>query len=216
MRMINELVVKGEPSEIARLVGRLEAVPQNGWKRETEIEERLKGMGSAPWGALCFSSPGTPDRPPATLFLHKRGSSELSVANIFPKGRTALSDEEYNKILSEFDREILRPSSGDMGVQTLVIRPLARLEASLSSEALRRLKAFSTSANRPSPHPSDWRRWDQFLVQIHQDGSFLDEFDLAMWFADQGWAEPQFAPFLERFRTGKSLLSAYDEERSAR
>jgi hypothetical protein len=215
MRLTNELIVRGDPSEVAKLVERIESVPQNGWKREPEVEQRLKSMGAASQGAFCFSWQGGTGSPPASLFLHKRGLSELSVSNIVAKERRALSDEEYNEILAEFEQDILKPHSAGIGVETIVIPPLARLEASLSPEALRRLKSFSSKANKAVPHPLDWQRWDQFLVQIHQDGSLLDEVELAMWLVDQGWTEPQFGRFLERFRTGRSLLTAYDEERSA-
>jgi len=215
MRMINELVVRGAPSEIAKFVGRLENIPQTSWKRELEIEERLKDMGAAPSGAFAFSSEGDAGRPPASLILHRRGSAELFVSNIFAKGRRSLSDEEYNDMLSEFERDVVEPNARGIGIETIMIPPFDRLESSLSPEALRRLKAFSNDANRSALHPRDWRRWDQFLIQIHQDGSSADDFELALWLGNHGWTENQFGRFIERFRAGQSLLATYDEERSA-
>jgi hypothetical protein len=215
VRMINELTVRGEPSEVAKLVERMRNTPPNGWKREPEIEERLKSMGAAPLGALCFSWPGAAGQPSASLFLHEMGAGELSVSNIVPVERRPLSDEEYNSILSEFERDVIGPTSAGIRVATTIIPPLARLEASLSPEALGKLRSFSSAANKSFLHPLDWRRWDRFLVQIHLDGSSLDDADLAMWLAEQGWTEPQFGRLIERFKMGQSLLSAYDEERFA-
>jgi hypothetical protein len=215
MRMINDLIIRGDPPEVAKLVERMTNAPSNGWKREAAIEDRLKNMGVGSWGALCFSWQGAEGKPPASLFLHKRGLGELSVSNIVPVEPRPLTDEEYNSILSEFERDILQPTSAGVRVETIVVPPLARLEAALAPELVRKLKAFSEAANRSSLHPLDWKRWDQFLVQIHLDEASLDESDLAMWFAEHGWVESQFGPLLERFRAGQSLLSAYDEERSA-
>src|SRR5262249_17421226 len=157
---------------------------QTSWKREVEIEGRLKEMGAAPSGAFAFSSEGNANRPPASLILHRRGSAELFVSNIFAKGRRSLSDDEYNDMLSEFQRDVVEPNSRGIGVETIIIPPFDRLESSLSPEALRKLKAFSGEANRSAPHPRDWRRWDRFLIQIHQDGSSIDDFELALWLAN--------------------------------
>jgi len=215
MRMRNGLVVRGDPAEVAKLVERLEDAAPEGWKRDPESEERLKAMRVFPWGAYCFSWRGDAVRPAASLILHRQGLAELSVMNIVAKERRSLSDEEYNDILLEFEQDVLRPNIAGIRVETSIIPPVVGLEASLSTEALRRLKAFSSNANKAAPHPDDWRRWDQFLVQVHHDGSFLDDVELAMWLGNDGWTESQSAPFIDRFNVSQSLLATYDEERSA-
>jgi hypothetical protein len=215
MRMINELIIRGGPPEVSKLVERLEGAPSVHWKRAPAIEERLKSMRAASLGTLCFSWLGGEGKPASTLFLHKRGPGELAVSSIVAVERRPLTDEEHNGILSEFDREILRQTNEGVGVETIVVPPLARFEASLWPETLRQMKAFSTAANRSSLQPLDWKRWEKFLIHVYLNENSLDECDLAMWFAEHGWSESQFAPLLERFRLGRSLLSAYDEERSA-
>jgi hypothetical protein len=215
MRMINELIIRGEPPEVSKLVERMEGVPSAHWKREPAIEERLKSMRTAGLGTLCFSWLGGDGKPASSLFLHKRGPGELAVSNIVAVERRSLTDDEYNGILSEFDREILRQTNEGVGVETIVVPPLARFEAELWPETLRQLRAFSTAANRSSLHPLDWERWEKFLIHVYLKEGSLDECDLATWFAEHGWSESQFGPLLERFRVGRSLLSAYDQERSA-
>lgn len=213
MRMINELVVRGEPPEVAKLVQRFGSVPRDGWRREPEIEERLNGVGVAPRGAFCFSWQGTMGRPAASVILHKRGSGEISISNIVPVERRPLTDEEYNNILSGFDADVLRPMGDGLSVETLLVPPGVQLEKNLSSEARDALRAFSSTANKVAPHPLDWRRWDRFLVRSHLDHSPLDSSEIDWWLASEGWPEGRRGELVEAYEKGLSLLAEYDEER---
>jgi len=213
MRMVNDLEVVAEPSKIHELMRRVEGRPDDRWRRDREPVKRFEKMLSAPIEAFCFSIENEPGRPAATLWFERRGPSRLVVSNIVPAERRALTDEEYNAILDEFESSLLRPLAEGLGVDLRTISPGVKLEASLSREAMEMLRSFSATANRSGLHPLDWRRWGRFLIQTHLDGPTLDGTDLDWWLDQEGWPEEMRRLLVGSYETGLSLLAEYDEER---
>src|SRR5437588_164415 len=88
--------------------------------------------------------------------------------------------------------------------------------ADLSPDAVRLLRAFSTSANRAGLHPNDRRRWNAFLIRVHQDESLFDPALLDEWLQQEGWPEETRGQLVGEYEAARSLLSAYDEEAERR
>ena len=212
MRTTNELTIRGERTHLEGLLARVEALLRDGWKRDREAEERLGRRGAPrPW-AYCFSCTARGDRPAAGLWVHARGPNELYVANVVPLEKRELGEEESNRLLAEFEREFLRPAAAEVGVETEVVHRRPTLEHDLSPEAVRLLRAFSASANRTSLHPNDRRRWNAFLVRVHQDESLFDPALLDEWLQQEGWPENTRCQLLAEYDAARSLLLTYDEE----
>jgi hypothetical protein len=212
MRASNELTIRGERTRLERVLACVEALLRDGWKRDREAEERLGRRGSlGPWN-YCFSCTAKVDRAAAGLWIHARGPNELYVSSVVPLDKQELCEEEYNRLLTEFEREFLGPAAAEVGVHTEVLRHRLTLEYDLSAEALRLLRAFTTPANRKCLHPNDRRRWTAFLVRVHQDESLFDPALLDEWLQQEGWPQDTRCQLLGEYEAARSLLSAYDEE----
>ncbi len=216
MKTTNELAIRGERTNLERLLERVEALLRDGWKRDRQAEARLGQHGPlGPWGS-CFSCTAKADRPAAGLWAHARGPNELYVSNVVPLDKQELNEEEHNRLLAEFEREFLRPAAAEVGVEAEVVQHRLTLDHDLSPEAVRLLRAFSASANRACLQPNDRRRWNAFLVRAHQDESLFDPALLDEWLQQEGWPEATRCQLVGEHEAARSLLSAYDEEAERR
>ena len=212
MRMVNELVIRGEPTEVAKLVERIEAAPENGWKRDRSIEERLWRPANAKPSTYCFTTPVGPDQPPAHLLLWKM-RDRLEVSNILPVERVRLTEEQYNRILDQFNEGFLKPVVHGLDVEARIDPFRVKLENIVSREAWERLKVFSESADKLTLGPRDRHKWSRFVTQVHMDGSALDSEELDWWLDDSGWPKEQRRQLVEWYEEGLSMLKDYDEAR---
>jgi hypothetical protein len=216
MKTTNEVTIRGERTHLERLLARLEALLRDGWRRNREAEERRGRRGAlVPWN-YCFSCTAKGDRPAAGLWIHARRPNELYVSNVVPLEKQELSEEESNRLLTEFEREFLGPAAAQVGVDTEVVQHRLTLEDDLSPEAVRLMRAFSTSANRECLHSNDRRRWNAFLVRVHHDESLFDPALLDEWLRQEGWPEDTRRQLVGDYEAARSLLSAYDEEAQRR
>jgi hypothetical protein len=213
MRALNELVIRGPRADLMSLLQRLQGSLTNGWRCDCASEERLRGMGVGGGNALCFRCADTPDHPAAALWLQPRAPEEWYVSNIVPLGRKDLNDEEYNRILGEFETTFLEPLSRGSAVYPAIIPARTRLEDDLPPEAYRRLRAFSSVADRTGPHPNDRVHWLAFLIQAHRENAPLDIQTLQEWLEAEGWSQEQRGKLASEYETARALLARYDEER---
>ncbi len=212
MRTTSELTIRGERTHLQRLLPRVEALLRDGWKRDREAEERRGRRGALrPWD-YCFSCTAKADRPVAGFWVHAHRPNEWYVSNVVLLEKQELSEEESNRLLAEFHREFLAPAAAEVGVETEVVEHRRTLEDDLSPEAVRLLRAFSSSANRTSLHPNDRRRWNAFLVRVHQDELLFDPALLDEWLQQEGWPEEMRCRLVGEYEAARSLLLAYDEE----
>ncbi len=212
MKITTELTIRGEQSNLERLLARVEAILRDGWKRNRAAEERLGQHGLRGRWDYSFSCTATAGRPAAALWVHARSQNELFVSTVISLEKQKLTEEESNGLLVEFKREFLDPAAAEVGVETEVVQHLRTLEHDLSPEAVRLLQAFSASANRASLHPNDRRRWNAFLVRVHRDESLFDRAMLDEWLQQDGWPEDTRCQLLGEYEAARSLLLAYDEE----
>jgi hypothetical protein len=213
MRALNDLVIRGPGPEVTAFLRRLEGSLSGGWRRDRTLEARLHSTGVGDDRVFCFVCDDAPGRPAAALWLRPRGPDDWYASNIVPLGRRPpLSDEEYNHILGEFQSRFIEPLSRGSAVHSEVLPARIRLEYYLSPEAARRLRDFSAAANRTSLSPSDWQRWQQFLVRAHRDESPLDTPFLEEWLASEGWPDEARAELARDYESTRRLLWNYDEE----
>ena len=212
MRTTTELTIRGEQTRLERLLARVEALLRDGWKRDREAEERRARRGDLrPWD-YCFSCTAKACRPAAAFWVHARYPDEWYVSHVMSLERGKPSAEESHALLAEFEREFVGPAAAELGVETKVVQHRLTLEHDLSPEADRRLRAFSTSASRTSLHRDDRRRWNAFLIRVHQDESLFDPALLDEWLEQEGWPEDTRRQLVSEYEAARSLLLAYDEE----
>jgi hypothetical protein len=212
MRTTTELTLRGERTRLERLLSGVESLLRDGWKRDREAEERRGRRGALkPWDR-CFSCTAKPGRPAAGFWVHARGPDEWYISDVIPLEPRRLSAEESHKVLAEFEREFLELAAAEVGVETEVVMHRLTLEHDLSAEAVRRLRAFSTSASRTGLQPNDRHRWNAFLVRVHQDESVFDPALLEEWLQQEGWPEDVRCQLVSEYEAARSLLLAYDEE----
>ena len=214
MRAVNELVIRGPHIDIRSLLQRLETSLKNGWRRDRVLEERLRGTSLARRDIFCFSCEEASDRPAVALWFKARSAEEWHVSSVIPLNRPKLSDDEYNRILDEFETTFLSPLAQESAVHTKIFPPRIHLEYFLSSEGCRRLKAFSSAANHSGLHPNDRLRWHAFLNQAHREDSSLDSQTLDEWLTGEGWPEEIRRELIHEYETGRVLLTHYDEEQN--
>ena len=78
------------------------------------------------------------------------------------------------------------------------------------------LKTFSATADRGKLQPLDVRRWNAFVARTHLDDVVLDTSLLSAWLEGEGWQDPQRRQLVHEYAYGRSLLTVFDEERTAR
>ena len=166
MRMVNELIIRGEPPEVAKLIERIEAAPQNGWKRELAIEERLWRPPNAAPSTYCFATP-VGSGPPAAHVLLWKGRDELHVSSIIPVDRALLTDEQYNQILEQFQEGFLKPVADGLDVEVRIDPFRVKLEKIISREAFKKLRFFWSCGRQIHDQPSGSAQGVPLRDQVH-------------------------------------------------
>ncbi len=213
MQRVNDLVVRGNQAEVAKLVERIE---RNNivadWRRDRDSEERLESTSDGALSTYCFKLVNGPLRP-VMLILTRRGWEELYVMSIVTLDGDPLSDVEYNRILGDFHANVLVFMSVGIKVLVEMRPPRMELEEFLSSEAMDRLREFSIASAKGDDHVPDLPRWHRFVIQAHLDGCYLDSEDLDYWLMGDGFSPEDRRDLLISFAEGRNFLREYDEAR---
>jgi hypothetical protein len=215
----NELIVRFDDSDAAEVFRRLESAPTSGWIRQPELEERMRKMRATGAGAYCFTKKFDPGLGEVAVWLQTRGPKELYVSSIIAlNARRSLTLEQYNQVLEDFERSFIEPLTSGLRSHVFNYQALAAptLEDALSTDLIRRLRAFSATANKAVPRPSDLHRWHIFIARTHLENAVIDPTLLSGWLQGDGWPENKSRWLVEQFEVGRAVLSVYDEERAAR
>lgn len=153
MRPPEELTIRGPGSQLARLIARLNDPLAGGWQRNTEAESRWTASGMPAGRDYVFACTAEGHRPAAGLWLGSRGCEGWSVDNVIPHGKRELTEDEARLILADFQSQVLQPACDGLDLRFELTSTRETLETYLSYECLRRLRAFSASANKSLPHP---------------------------------------------------------------
>ena len=211
----DELILRGAPDQVAKLVDRLQASTLSTWRRRRDLEKRLHDMRAAGTGTFCFSKEiETIHNCEFTVWLQTRGATELYVSSIVPSDRRSeLGYAEYNQVLSDFKHTLISPLVNDLRIHVIQV-PVSLgldLENSLTVQASRSLRAFSNSANKSLLHHLDLKRWNAFVIQTHKDRTVIDPQLLDDWLANDGWPDQLRARLVSEYDAARSLLTTYDD-----
>lgn len=136
------------------------------------------------------------------------------VPNIVPLEVGQLTHAQYNTVLSHFVSEVLAAVATRHGA---VVRTGKTHETPADwwgDDAALKLRRFSGAANKSTgaSHPSDQRRWFDFILAAHRQGGRMDGDRLARWLRTaDGWDEDTAHDLAADFESALSLLAYYDE-----
>jgi len=180
------------------------------WRHAPEREDRVHLPDGKP---MAFERSATPGFESAGLVLFQRPDG-FEVTNIVPLELSELSHRAYNTILEDFADQIARPASTESGFVVKLSGNTVQIEDKISQTAADALRRFSVLANKSTgaSHPLDRRRWFDFIIQAHRDGSDLDADFLHRWLVESDdWPEEQASDLAIYYERSRALLSRFEE-----
>lgn len=214
MKRFKDLELIGPDDSLLALVAAVTADLPKGWVRDNDAEGRLAGVSAAGEEAgFAFARDATEDEPGSGVFV-ARDAERLYVPNIVPRESGRLSMSQYNRILDEFAGILRNHLAKDGKVSLNVTSNEADITEWISPEAADLLRRFSVLANMStgSSHPSDFKRWAEFLIQVHGEGSSLDAGTLEQWLVEElDWPSDSAGRLAIQYEFARSLLRIYDD-----
>lgn len=84
------------------------------------------------------------------------------------------------------------------------------IEEFLSTRTTELLRSFSRTANRGSLHPSDQKRWYEFISAAYREGSTLSPTLLKHWLTEEEhWPEDRAQSLAYEYESSKELLQVF-------
>ena len=146
------------------------------------------------------------------LWLFEKGD-EYKVTNIVPLDVNSLGVTGYNDALNDFKDRIAKPASKDSGVRVRITPREQSVQDWTSKEAADALHRFSGGANKStgSGHPSDRKRWFDFLMSAYKAKTKLDPELLERWLVEaEEWPPDVASRLVIQYEFGLDLLNEYD------
>lgn len=202
---------EGRRGELREALIRAATAP---WKHGQDAEKDLSRMARGD-DIIVFEREADSRLPAAGLTLWSREGG-YEITNIVPKKMGQLTYAQYNGLLQEFERAIVRPVASAIGFAVTVSAPKQGLEEWVSPNAAKALEAFSHLANKStgSSHPLDQKRWLHFIILSHHSEKKLDGDRLRRWLIEvDGWDEDHAFKLIIEYEFGLDLLNAYDMRR---
>jgi hypothetical protein len=216
MEVYRELYLRMDPDQMAAVADQIERSPPQGWARDRAAEARLRAVPEPHSPTYCFTCAARRARPAATLFLMAEDEATFKVLNVLRPSGEPLTRRQYNAIVEDFYRRVLRPLMGSGGVRASLTAVQAELEHWLSAEAAESLRRFSAWANKKtgSAHPADRERWHDFLLRAHQSDSPMTAPELGRWLLEVGeWSDERAEQLVLEYEFGRELLAHADRQR---
>ena len=137
------------------------------------------------------------------------------VGNIVPLQGDDLDISGYNDVLNDFIKKVVQSALKDTDFRMEVTSPRQTITDWTSKEAAAALHRFSACANKStgSSHPSDERRWFQFLFAAHKAEGVLDVDLLGRWLIEvEEWTPKMANKLVREYEFGMALLKQYDDQ----
>lgn len=214
MRVFGDLFIHHDGVTFSALVEALTSKLPVGWSRGRQREGRLNKVDPTDGACFVFAGTAAPVIPGASLWLFPKDTNTAYVSNIVPSKSRQLSFDEYNAILARFNDRVVIPVAKQLGLSPTLSRAgEVGLRDFVSDASARALERFSTAANKStgSSHPLDNRRWNDFIVAIHNNGDDLSADVLRRWLIEDGWDPDSAMDLAIEYERGRDLLKQYAE-----
>lgn len=206
------MTFEGSPDALATFIERLDQSPQIGpWTRDQEAVESHAPVRPAPDTWRCYRKKGSADLYDVLLWLiaRERRATKWRVTNIVPAVQNAaLSEDTYYSLMISF-REATLPFANEAGVKISVPQLEVGPEYWLTEKQVKLLDDFSQNANKStgSAHPQDRKRWHDFVIAVHRDGSDVSGADIERILVEyHHWSERMAQELAIEFDQQLSLL----------
>ena len=162
---------------------------------------------------VLFRTEASKAYPAAGLTLWEKDDGYY-VPNIVPLKPGELTYAQYNAVLEDFIKCIARPTAEKLGFEITATKAEQTLDDWISKDEAQKLRRFSHAANKSTGanHPSDERRWFDFIVAVHRSGDRLYAEQLARWLCEaDGWSEDTAHKLAGDYEKSLALLKYYEE-----
>lgn len=152
----------------------------------------------------------------ANVFLYIKDFDKLKfeVTNIVPMEKNSLNYDEYNEVLDKCVEDCIIPCAKNCGLRYKITSENVDLENYMSNESARKLKNFSSLANKStgSSHPCDQERWHDFICQTVKDEDKNVISILGRWLVEEeGWDDEHASELVIEYEQGIALIEYYRE-----
>ena len=188
-----------------------------------EVRQALRQHVEAPWrhaeereqdmpkDIMAFERRSTDALPASGLSLWVE-SDGYKVVNIVPLEVNQISISIYNDVLNDFVDRVVQPASKVSGFRIEISARKQSIADWTSQEAADALHRFSVLANKStgSGHPSDQKRWFEFLFSSRKCHGKLDSDLLGRWLIEaEEWPPDVAEKLIYQYEFGMNLLDEY-------
>lgn len=213
LEVFQDMAIRGPIAKRPDLREALIAAAIEPWRVDLERSAEVARNAVTSEDVVLFRRDAGQDHPAAGLTLWGNENGYY-VPNIVPLEMGSLTFTQYNAVLADFIARIAAPVIAQFGFTISTTEPRQTLDDWLSPDAALKLKRFSGAANKSTgaSHPSDQRRWFDFLVAVHRGGDKPGADRLARWLHEvDGWDEDSAHGLAGDFETAIALLAYYEE-----
>ncbi len=159
--------------------------------------------------SICFEAQEGSSVSPSELFIFQKDNDTLWVSNIIPTGSGSLTYDQYNFALENFYENIVTPAIEGISTTAELTSDQISIGKVAGEEVEKALMLFSDLANKStgSSHPSDNRRWLEFLVLAQEAKPDLDPDIVIRTLVERGWSEDVASMLGGQFEFAQDLLS---------
>ena len=179
------------------------------WRHAEELEKKIQHDGH---DVMAFERESGDSLPSSRLVLWEEAGG-YKVTNIVPLENGELGVTGYNDALNDFKDRIVTPASMDSGFSVKITPREQSIADWTSKEAVDALHRFSGGANKftGSGHPSDRKRWLEFLMSAYKSKTKIGPELLERWLIEvEEWPPDVASRLVIQYEFGLDLLNEYD------
>lgn len=198
-----------DPMELRKALLRAVEAP---WAHAKEQEKLLSRSMPIRGDVIVFSRKKTDGLEACLLSLVLDGRG-FKVANIVPREARELGIDKYNRLLVDFAQRVVMRAAMQSPIHVVPSEPSLSLSDLVGKQAVRALEAFLSGANKAtgSSHPSDRKRWFEFLVAVHREGMRPDGEAFERWLLEvENWPSDTAEQLVGELQFGLALLAYQD------
>jgi hypothetical protein len=215
MLVFQDLILRGRKDALTEirkaLLNQVNARWSHSKDRENEISASCSGN-----DVIVFAREKGEGIEAVGLLLWSREDG-YEVTNIVPRDIRELDFEGYNAALQDFVASVAEPASRMAGFQIEMTPERQSLSDWAPANVADALDRFSKLANKStgSSHPSDRKRWFDFLFAAYKAPKRLGTDQLIRWLVEvEGWSEEIAHDLAIQYEFGLNLLKEYETGRS--
>lgn len=217
MKTFRELKLTGgtKQNRIDFLKDMIANLPENWILKQDLIDHYSKQTSKQTDEVVCVQSPTAEGRSGLVWFgLSDEGY--IYVYNIIPVDNDNLDYNEYNSILEKFYNDCIIKNESHKKFSIEFTKDEYDIKDFLSEKGFTLLNRWEASCNHSTgnTHPLDFKRWAEFIAEVHKSKSTLSTSNLQRWLIEaRGWNENNDLVYkiVVDYEYALSILEVYDK-----